>query len=75
MKFKIYKTSKSYEPYEPPVKEAKKIETEKSFYYQIEINTLDELMSLIHNEGEIVMHDKDVFDEIPAIEIYDTYRE
>lgn len=75
MKFVIYKTSDRYEPYEPPVNKAKKVKTEKSFYYEIEINTLNELMELIHNQGEIVMHDKDVYQEIPAIEIYDTYRE
>lgn len=75
MKFVIYKTSDRYKPYESPVNKAKKVKTEKSFYYEIEINTLNELMELIHNQGEIVMHDKDVYQEIPAIEIYDAYRE
>ena len=75
MKFMIYRTSDRYKPYSPPVKQAKKVEVKDSFYYEIEINTMDELMEFINNEGEIVMHNKDIFHEIPAIEIYDAYRE
>lgn len=75
MKFIIYRTSDRYKPYHSPTKKTKKVKIENSFYYEIEINTMDDLMTLTENVGEIIIHNKNIFYEVPAIEIYDTYRE
>jgi hypothetical protein len=44
--------------------------------WQIEINSLEELMALIKEEGRIVVEDgEDIYGKGPQIEIYDGYRE
>ena len=41
----------------------------------IEINSLEELLALIANEGDIVVGYSNMNSDIPYIEIYDDYRE
>lgn len=44
--------------------------------WQIEINSLDDLMSLIEQEGRLVIEtSEDIYGKGPQIEIYDGYRE
>lgn len=63
MIFSIEKTSAPYSK-KKPCKKAKK--TKDGF--QIEINTLEELMELIKQEGQVIVSEGE-------IEIYDDYRE
>lgn len=68
MKFKIYRTSDMY-PEVPPCQEAVlKKKGQWSNGYEIEINTLEELMGLISKYGSVVLSSE-------TLEIYDDYRE
>lgn len=71
MKFLIFKASDRGQPYSLTMDKYKKIE---NIYHEVEINTIDELINLINNEGEIIMHKKDPYYKMPVIEIYNTHR-
>lgn len=94
MKFIVVRTSTSFfgkdkKPIPEAVKESLEMidlfnfeddedETHKDFW-TIEINTLDELLSLFDNYGKIIIREANDYNDEPVgfnvIEIYDDYRE
>lgn len=69
MKFNVIRTSDLFGSDGPPCDNAIFAgKDEYETYWQVEINSLDELLAFINKNGEIVMR-KD------SLEIYDTYRE
>ena len=81
MKFGTHTTSGWFQE-KPPCKGAKleapgnKEDILSRNKWSVEIDSLDELMKLVQEEGPVIIHPPGVYDkEIPEIEIYDDYRE
>ena len=85
MKFRIRRTS-GWHDEEQPVSEAEWVEVPAKTYdgrdttcelWQIELDSLEELLELVDAEGQIVVSEMDLNIDDPAyeIEIYDSHRE
>jgi len=86
MRFLLYRTSSSWHLNKKPSEADNVIKSEESKDWYIEINSLEELISLAEKEGNLIIdvggtyisghgEDKKEFFIHPSIEIYDDYRE
>lgn len=81
MKFKIHRTSEWTSFPDPPLDETK-YKMQKVFdsgggwHYEIDVNSLEQLLQMANDVGDegiiVSQHDEE---ELPELEIYDTYRE
>lgn len=78
MKFRIYRSSFD----DKFIEGAHPVEMEDPFHhrctvYQIEVNTVEDIMAIVEREGEpvIVFPADEFYGNLPSLEIYDDYRE
>lgn len=77
MKFIIYRTSNMV-----PTKEAKPCEeatldreVNRMATWTVEIESIEALCAFCNKYGDVIIHPKEEDEEIPSLEIYDSYRE